>query len=426
MVASVAQSRAITDAERQAGTVATVLVVTADPVAVGRAVESTAAGRRGEVAVHLPGGRVVGATTGWASEAAVDEIRAERRTVATDVDDGVVRLRAASTAGGGVSVVEVHVPDAAMRRGVLTAYAVLAMLAICLLIGSALLADRLAASAVKATQALAAAADLLGDGDLDVRVTPGGPPEVVRAAIAFNQLADRFLALLAAEREMAADLSHRLRTPLTRLRLNAEALPPGDDRTRIVAAADALNTEIDTIIEQAQRPLVSPEPAECDLVEAAVERIAFWTELATDQGRPWAVAGLGGEARVPASRADTVGALDAVLGNVFAHTPAGTGFQVRLERDATTATIVVDDAGPGIDAPRKALQRGVSGRQSTGLGMDIARRTVETTGGRLAVAASPLGGTRVSLMFQRTDAPPPPSRRAVTGVRRVFSRGRRA
>jgi signal transduction histidine kinase len=155
-----------------------------------------------------------------------------------------------------------------------------------------------------------------------------------------------------------------------------------------------------------------------------VERIAFWTELAGDQGRPWAVDGLDGEVRVPVSRGDAVSALDAVLGNIFQHTPPGTGFEVRLDRDASSATVTVDDAGPGIAAPRKALQRGVSGRRSTGLGLDIARRTVETAGGRLAVAGSPLGGTRIMLKFLRSDAPPQSKAPAV--VRRVFSRGRRA
>lgn len=428
MVASVAKGRALSDAERQADAVATVLVVTANPLGVSRAIASTSAGRQKDISVHLPNGQTVGTDPGWADEATMDDVRAFRAATTAEVDDGVVRLRAAPTAGGGVSVIEVHVTDAAMRGGVNRAHGILVILAICLLAGSAVLADRLAAGAVKATQSLADAAGRLGEGELDVRVRPSGPPEVTRAAMAFNHLADRFLALLAAERELAADLSHRLRTPLTRLRLNAEALPPGEDRTRIMAAADALDEEIGTIIEQAQRPLVSPAPAECDLVEAAVERIAFWTELAGDQGRPWAVAGLGGAVRVPVSRADTVSALDSILGNIFQHTPAGTGFQVRLERDADTATVTVDDAGPGIAAPRKALQRGVSGRRSTGLGLDIARRTVEATGGRVAVLPSPLGGTRVMLTFRRSDLPSP-SRRAArrgAGVRRVFSRGRRA
>ncbi len=424
MVAAVARDRALSDAERQAGAVATVLLVTADPAAVTRAVASTSAGRRQEITVHLPSSRTVGASPGWADAGTLARARSLRSAITSDTRGGVVRVRAAPTAGGGVSVVEVHVSDAAMRRGVDKAHAVLVLLALSLLVGSALLADRLAAGAVKAAQSLADAAGRLGDGELDVRVVPSGPPEVARAAMAFNHLADRFLALLAVERELAADLSHRLRTPLTRLRLNAEALPLGEDRSRIMAAADALDQEIGTIIEQAQRPLVSPAPAECDLVEAAVERVAFWTELAGDQGRPWAVAGLSGAVRVPASRTDTVSALDSVLGNVFQHTPGGTGFEVRLNRDALTATVIVDDAGPGIAAPRKAMQRGVSGRSSTGLGMDIARRTVEGTGGRLSVASSPLGGTRVMLTFLRSDAPPPASK-GPTGVRRVFSRARR-
>jgi signal transduction histidine kinase len=405
LVASFAKTRALTDAEREAGAVATALIVTADPSAVGRAVASTQAGRAGRMTVHLPDGRKIGAAPGWADVAELARTRLSRGTTTEDARGGVVRLRATPTAGGGLSVVEVFVSEAAMRRGVSTAYAVLGALGLFLVISSALLADRLAAGAVQATQRLADAAGRLGDGDLAVRVKPSGPREVAKAAAAFNHLADRFLALLAAERELAADLSHRLRTPLTRLRLNAEALPQGEDRTRIMTAADALDYEIGTIIEQAQRPLVSPEPAECDLAEVTAERAAFWTELASDQERPSAVSGLGGVVRIPVSRADAVSALDAVLGNVLQHTPPGAAFRVTVESDPSTATVIVDDAGPGIAAPLEAIRRGVSGRQSTGLGLDIARRVTEASGGRVAVEPGPLGGARVVLTFSRTDRP---------------------
>jgi signal transduction histidine kinase len=75
--------------------------------------------------------------------------------------------------------------------------------------------------------------------------------------------------------------------------------------------------------------------------------------------------------------------------------------------------LLVDDAGPGIADPASAVRRGVSGAGSTGLGLDIVRRAAETSGGRMIISRSPLGGARVGI-FLRVPAPEPapaPSRR---------------
>jgi signal transduction histidine kinase len=91
-------------------------------------------------------------------------------------------------------------------------------------------------------------------------------------------------------------------------------------------------------------------------------------------------------------------ALDALLGNVFEHTPDAAAFGVTLRRaDVRDAELLVDDAGPGLDPGR--IRRGRSGGGSTGLGLDIARRTAEAAGGSIAVGRSPLGGARIALTF---------------------------
>ena len=88
--------------------------------------------------------------------------------------------------------------------------------------------------------------------------------------------------------------------------------------------------------------------------------------------------------------------MDALLGNVFAHTPDGTSFAVRLApRPGGGALLVVADAGPGLPQGSPALRRGASGAGSTGLGLDIARRGAEQAGGGLAVGRSTAGGLEV-------------------------------
>ncbi|HWM02062.1 MAG TPA: ATP-binding protein, partial [Actinophytocola sp.] len=86
----------------------------------------------------------------------------------------------------------------------------------------------------------------------------------------------------------------------------------------------------------------------------------------------------------------------ALLGNVFAHTPHGTAFAVRLTGRPGGALLVVADEGPGLPGPATgALRRGVSGSGSSGLGLDIVRRAAERTGGEVRLEAGPAGGLTV-------------------------------
>ena len=115
---------------------------------------------------------------------------------------------------------------------------------------------------------------------------------------------------------------------------------------------------------------------------------------------------------MPVAESDLVSAVDCMLGNVFQHTPEGTGFEVHVSPRGLT----VDDAGPGIADPAKALRRGSSGAGSTGLGLDIVRRVAETAGGRLVVERSPLRGARVAIVLEPmalTPATPTTPRRPV-------------
>jgi signal transduction histidine kinase len=98
-------------------------------------------------------------------------------------------------------------------------------------------------------------------------------------------------------------------------------------------------------------------------------------------------------------------ALDALIGNVFHHTPEGTPYTVSLRPDTEHVVIEIADAGPGITDPRAAMRRGASGGDSTGLGLDIARRIAESGGGGLRIGRSPEGGARIEL-WTCTDDPP--------------------
>ena len=127
--------------------------------------------------------------------------------------------------GDADAVVRVEVPPEQLDRGVGRARTILVVLALVLFIGCVLVADLLARSLTRPLDAVGAAAERLARGDLDTRVEPEGTHETREIARAMNRLATRIGELLAAEREQVADLSHRLRTPITVLRLDVESLP---------------------------------------------------------------------------------------------------------------------------------------------------------------------------------------------------------
>jgi signal transduction histidine kinase len=258
-------------------------------------------------------------------------------------------------------------------------------------------ADRLARSLTAPITDLARTAERLGRGDLTARATPGGPGEVREVGLAVNRLATRIGELLAHERESVADLSHRLRTPVTALRLDADALPAGPDRERLVADVDELDRQVDALIREARRPEREGVSARSDARAVAEERVEFWRPLAEDQERAVTVDLAPGPCQVRAAQTDLEAALDALIGNVLSHTPDGTGLTVRLSAAPDGgAVLVVADEGPGFPDP-SVLHRGRSGAGSTGLGLDIARRTAEATGGSLELGRAAGGGGQVTL-----------------------------
>jgi signal transduction histidine kinase len=207
-------------------------------------------------------------------------------------------------------------------------------------------------------------------------------------------MADRFgiraIQAMDAEREVAADLSHRLRTPLTALRLDADALPPGPVADRMRQAVEALDAEIDAIILGARSSSAARAVERTDLVDVLADRLAFWAVLADDHGRRFWVHGGDQPVLLHVPRADVIAAVDALLGNVFEHTPQGTPFRVTVSRKELS----VEDGGPGIADARSALQRG-SG--ADGLGLDIVSRIARQAGGSVTISRSDLGGAKVTM-----------------------------
>ncbi|UNO41873.1 HAMP domain-containing sensor histidine kinase [Streptomyces sp. MST-110588] len=460
VVKEMARDRAFSNAERQAAAIGPVLAITTDRTQLERAVASAETGSGGHIGVHVPVGDEDG--KGGAEEqnhqdgdqdtrsvkggksleigahrigprAVAEAIKFGRASI-SPVTGGSVLLQPTAVASG-IAVVEVYVPDDALTNGVTTSWVVLAGVGLGLVVGSVAVADRLGTRMVRPAKRLAGAAHDLGKGKLGVRVPEDGPKELRSAAVAFNSMADQVVQLLANERELAADLSHRLRTPLTVLRLNAASLGDGPAAEQTRAAVAQLEREVDQIIrtarEQKAHTRQAATAAGCDAAEVIRERMDFWSALAEDEGRTVRLAGVRQPVRVPVARPDLAAALDAMLGNVFRHTPEGTAFAVDVHNAEDAVIVLVSDAGPGIEDPDAALRRGHGhgGEGSTGLGLDIVRRLAESTGGDVRIGRSVLGGTevRVWLALDGGRAARGGRRRRGHRLRRKLgARGRRA
>ncbi|GGU45158.1 sensor histidine kinase [Lentzea flava] len=346
--------------QRDAAVVAAVLAVSADADDVRGTIARTAAGAEGRLSVVLADGTRLGAGGG---------------------------SPVASAGGAVVSVV----PGSA--RFPVEVFPILGI-ALAALGAAVLLGHRPFTPVINALRVLASSGGK--------RVRLSGPQELEALAASINSASERTSQLLAKEREMIADVSHRLRTPLAALRLDADAVGSGPVADRIRSAVSTLGHDVDRII-QALQPAEGELPSTCDVASVVEARMAFWSAHAANQGRVCEI-DVGEPAWVPLSP-DALGAVvDALLENVFRHTPAAAPVGVSVVRHAGWVTLVVEDGGTGVADPSSALHRGSSGGGSTGLGLDIARAAAEATGGTIHLERGRLGGARVRLRFGEANS----------------------
>ena len=350
------------------------------------------------VTLFLPHGGEIGAPVRLSpSVAQAVRLASRGRSFTAAAPGGVQVLVAVQGLPGGTIVIRTFMPDAELHRGVARAWLLLCLVGLGLLALSVAVADQLARSVVRPLRAVASASDRLATGDLSARAELAGPPEVRRAGAGLNRLAVRIGELLAHERETVADLSHRLRTPLTALRIDAESLRDPAEREQLLDDLNALERTVDGIIHEARRPTRGDPGDACDAGGVVADRAAFWLPLAEDTDRVMTVELASGPMPVRASDEDLAACMDILLENVFAHTPDGAGLAIRVSRRAGGgAWLVVTDDGPGFpDAD--LTERGRSSGGSTGLGLDIARRIAEASGGTLTIGRSASGGGQVTV-----------------------------
>jgi signal transduction histidine kinase len=381
-------------AEQEASNVAVVVARVQDPRELEELVEEIDSRGRPQTRVLLAGGRELG--SGPAMRGDADVVRARQGEAFTVVDREGGRVLQPVVVGDGTAVVRTTVTEHDLRRGVVWAWAGISGLGVALLGLALALAARLGRRVSEPLLEVAGTAHRLREGELSARAEVRGTEETQELARALNGLAERTTELLAHERAAVGDLSHRLRTPVTALRLDAEAVEDPELGTRLQEHIAVLQRTIDAIVKEARRPVRTDLTPASDATATVRERADFWQPLAEDQGRPFDVVLPTGPVPVPLAGDDLADLVDVLVDNVFAHTPEGTSLQVALARDDVrrVALLTVTDGGPGLGSRQRDGRRGTSG-----LGLDIARRTARGCGGSLRVGSAPEGGALVEVVL---------------------------
>ncbi|WPZ36681.1 ATP-binding protein [Thalassobaculum sp. OXR-137] len=249
---------------------------------------------------------------------------------------------------------------------------------------------------IRPIRRLAIAARAFGLGREVTGFKPEGATEVRQASAAFLQMRDRINRQLSQRTEMLAGVSHDLRTPLTRMKLELAMLGDNDDTAELKADVNEMERMVEGYLAFA-RGEGAEVPVEIDIGTLVNDLIANerrgGTRIVYEQPDD-------GQAVLPA-RPD---ALRRAVANLVQNAARyGTRVNVAVVRTGDMIEITVDDDGTGIPEDRREeafqpFKRLEPSRNletgGTGLGLTISRDIVRSHGGDLTLEDSPLGGLR--------------------------------
>ncbi|MFB8123295.1 ATP-binding protein [Streptomyces bacillaris] len=296
-------------------------------------------------------------------------------------------LRAIETGEQGEKVT-VEESRSAVTREVGRTLLIIGAVALLAIISAVLLAVRQANRLASPLTDLAETAERLGSGDPRPRHKRYGVPELDRVADVLDASAERIARMLTAERRLAADASHQLRTPLTALSMRLEEISVTDDPETVKEEANIALTQVERLTDVVERLLTNSRDPRTgsavvfDLDEVIKQQIEEWRPAYRSTGRALVCSGKHGLRAV-----GTPGAVAQVLAALIENSLMHGGGTVALRTRVTGNQVVIEvtDEGPGVPAELGAriFERTISGRNSTGIGLAVARDLAEADGGRL-------------------------------------------
>ncbi|MEU9675347.1 MULTISPECIES: ATP-binding protein [Streptomyces] len=296
-------------------------------------------------------------------------------------------LRATETGEGGEKVT-VEESRSSVTREVGRTLLIIGAVALLAIVSAVLLAVRQANRLASPLTDLAETAERLGSGDPRPRHRRYGVPELDRVADVLDSSAERIARMLTAERRLAADASHQLRTPLTALSMRIEEISVTDDPETVKEEANIALTQVERLTDVVERLLTNSRDPRTgsavvfDLDEVIKQQIEEWRPAYRSTGRALVCSGKHGLRAV-----GTPGAVAQVLAALIENSLMHGGGTVALRTRVTGNQVVIEvtDEGPGVPAELGAriFERAISGRNSTGIGLAVARDLAEADGGRL-------------------------------------------
>ncbi|WP_328440275.1 ATP-binding protein [Streptomyces sp. NBC_00444] len=299
--------------------------------------------------------------------------------------------------------VVVQEPRSVVTREVWRTLLIIAAVALLAVIAAVLLAVRQANRLASPLTDLAETAERLGSGDPRPRHKRYGVPELDRVADVLDSSAERIARMLTAERRLAADASHQLRTPLTALSMRLEEITLTDDPDTVKEEATIAITQVERLTDVVERLLTNSRDPRTgsavtfDLDEVIQQQLAEWRPAYRSAGRAIVSSG-----KRHLHAVGTPGAVAQVLAALIENSLMHGGGTVALRTRVTgnQAVVEVTDEGPGVpaDLGARIFERAISGRNSTGIGLAVARDLAEADGGRLEMlqAAPPVFGLFLS------------------------------
>ncbi|MBM4436828.1 MAG: HAMP domain-containing histidine kinase [Actinobacteria bacterium] len=285
-------------------------------------------------------------------------------------------------------------------------------------VGTALLLGTLMAGNItRPLRRLSAAARRIAAGRRDVHTGMQRRDEIGELGRAVDHMVHALELQESARRNLFADLAHEMRTPLTVIEGNAQAMLDGvyertaENLSAIVSRARGLHRVVEDIRDLSLADVgqlkIAPEPV--DAVQAAEEVVRDLGPAATAKGVSLVARGPAGIAlRADPARLRQV--LSNLVDNAVRHTPSGGSISVSVDVAGGRGRLEVADTGEGIptdDLPHvfdrfyRADRSRSRDSGGTGLGLAIVRALVEAMGGVVSVASTPGQGTRF-----RVELPP--------------------
>jgi len=256
---------------------------------------------------------------------------------------------------------------------------------------------------IKPIEKLAKAAESFGMGKKIENFKPSGASEVRKAADAYIKMQERIEKFVEQRTLMLAGVSHDLRTPLTRIKLQLEMLSKNKENTELLKDVDEMQYMLETYLDFSQT--ISGEENSVVNINKMIEEI---TEISKEQNK--SIIFKSSSKKQVNHRCKYIALKRCIINLVNNAKAYGDEIIISLSESNNKININIEDDGPGIseedyEKALKPFQRLDSSRNQniagSGLGLSISQDIIKTLNGSLSLSKSIIGGLKVEIQLPK-------------------------